>query len=202
MPLCDVEVTFPDLILRVSDDEDGRTIEGMILPWDKPTYVSRPMPGYESYRRGALDRSLDEANRRPIPLMLGGSNGVHNLDTPAAVMVSHENRDDGHHAVFRALDTSAGRDALELIRSGLYTGLSVGGSAIPARTTIRRAAGGKTLIERAEIKLDHVALVREPAFDDARVTLLRAEDFVEVDPVAVAKARQRVRLRALAGLRP
>lgn len=189
MPLCDVEVTFPDLILRVSDEEDGRTIEGMILPWDKPTYVSRPMPGYESYRRGALDRSLNESTR-PIPLMLRHS------DDPAAVLVSHENRDDGHHAVFRALDTTTGRDALELIRSGLYTGLSVGGAAVPQRTTIKRAAGGKTLIERAEIKLDHVALVREPAFEDARVTVLRAEDFVAVDPAAVAAARMRLRRRA------
>src|SRR5574343_303342 len=153
MPLCDVEVTFPDLILRVSDEEDGRTIEGVVLPWDRPTYVSKPMPGYEVYKRGALD-------------------------------------------------TSTGRDALELIRSNLYTGLSIGASSIPARTTIRRAAGGKTVIERSEVKLDHIALVRTPAFDDARVTVLRSEDLMFADPVAEAKARQRRRLRELADLRP
>lgn len=195
MPLCDVEVTFPDLILRVSDEEDGRTIEGVILPWDRPAYVSKPMPGYEVYKRGALDRSLNESSR-PIPLMLRHS------EDAAAVLVSHENRDDGHHAVFRALHTRAGDDALELIRAGLYTGLSVGGSAIPQRTVIKRAVGGKTLIERSEIKLDHVALVRDPAFEDARVTVLRAEDIVLADPVAEAKARQRRRLREMAGLRP
>ena len=124
MPLCDVEVTFPDLILRVSDEEDGRTIEGVVLPWDRPTYVSKPMPGYEVYKRGALDRSLNESTR-PIPLML------RHTEDPAAVLVSHQNLEDGHHAVFRALDTSTGRDALELIRSNLYTGLSIG--ALPAR---------------------------------------------------------------------
>lgn len=195
MPLCDVEVVFEDLILRVSDEEDGRTIEGVVLPWDRPTYVSKPMPGYEVYKRGALDRSLNESTR-PIPLML------RHTEDPAAVLVSHENRDDGHYAVFRALDTSTGRDALELIRSGLYTGLSIGASSIPARTTIRRAAGGKTVIERSEVKLDHVALVRVAAFEDARVTVLRSEDLMFADPVAEAKARQRRRLRELASLRP
>lgn len=195
MPLCDVEVVFSDLILRVSDEEDGRTIEGVVLPWDRPTYVSKPMPGYEVYKRGALDRSLNESTR-PIPLML------RHTEDPAAVLVSHESRDDGHYAVFRALDTSTGRDALELIRANVYTGLSIGATSIPARTTIRRAAGGKTIIERAEVKLDHIALVRTPAFDDARVTVLRSEDLMFADPVAEAKARQRRRLRELALLRP
>lgn len=195
MPLCDVEVVFEDLILRVSDEEDGRTIEGVVLPWDRPTYVSKPMPGYEVYKRGALDRSLNESTR-PIPLML------RHTEDPAAVLVSHENREDGHYAVFRALDTSTGRDALELIRSNLYTGLSIGASSIPARTTIRRAAGGKTVIERSEVKLDHVALVRVAAFPEAKVTVLRTEDLMFADPVAEAKARQRRRLRELADLRP
>lgn len=194
MPLCDIDVTF-DLILRVSDEDDGRTIEGVVLPWDRPTYVSKPMPGYEVYKRGALDRSLNESTR-PIPLML------RHTEDPAAVLVSHENREDGHHAVFRALDTTTGRDALELIRSNVYTGLSIGASSIPARTTIRRAAGGKTIIERAEVRLDHIALVRVAAFEDARVTVLRSDELMFTDPVAEAKARQRRRLREMAGLRP
>lgn len=190
MPLCDVEVTFPDLILRVSDEEDGRTIEGMIVPWDKPTRVKKPMDGWESYRRGALDKSLAETGR-PIPLLLR-----HSENEPAAKLVAHENRDDGHYAVFRALDTGAGRDAIELIREGLYTGLSIGGWAVPARTTIRRGTRGEQMIERAEMRLDHVGLVRTPAFEDARVLSLRGVDeFEEYDAVAAAKARQRIRRR-------
>lgn len=190
MPLCDVEVTFPDLILRVSDEEDGRTIEGMIVPWDKPTRVKKPMDGWESYRRGALDKSLAETGR-PIPLLLR-----HSENEPAAKLVAHENREDGHYAVFRALDTGAGRDAVELIREGLYTGLSIGGWAVPARTTIRRGTRGEQMIERAEMRLDHVGLVRTPAFEDARVLSLRmVDEFEEYDAVAAAKARQRIRRR-------
>jgi uncharacterized protein len=187
--LCDIETTFPDLILRVSD-EDGRLIEGMIVPWDKPTPVMRPIPGLESYKRGALDRSLTES-KRPIPLLLR-----HNEAEPAAVLVEHESRDDGHHGVFRALHTRAGDDALELIREGVYLGLSLGGSAVPARTTIRRGAGGRQMIERAEIKLDHVGLVRTPAFEDAQVLALRsADEWVDFDVVAAAEARKRIRQR-------
>ncbi len=187
MPEFDIDVTFPEMILRVADEAE-RTFEGMIVPWGRPARVQRPIPGWESYRRGALDRSLGEA-RRPIPLLVR-----HSEAEPAAVIVAHENREDGHHAVFRALDTTAGRDALELIREGLYTGLSIGGRAVPARTTIRRGVRGEQLIERAEIRLDHVGLVREPAFEEA-VVLRSADDFEEWDPVAVAKARQRLRSR-------
>lgn len=187
MSLCDVQTTFPDMVLRVLDDEDGRTIEGMIVPWDTPARVLKPISGWESYKRGALDRSLAESGR-PIPLLVR-----HSETEPAGVLVGHENRDDGHHAVFRALDTTAGRDALELIRSGLYTGLSVGGWAVPARTVIKRGARGEQLIERGELRLDHVGLVRTPAFETAQVTTVRADEFQEYDPVAAAKARQRNR---------
>ena len=191
--LCDIEITFPDLVLRVADDADGRTIEGMIAPWGKPTPVLKPTPGMESFKRGAFDKSLSES-KRPIPLLVR-----HNEAEPAAVLTSHENREDGHYAVFRALKTRAGDDAVELIREGLYLGLSVGGWAIPAATTIKRGSGGRQMIERAELRLDHVGLVRTPAYEDAQVFALRSEEFVEFDPVAAAEARRRIR-RRLRGL--
>lgn len=188
MPELNVHVTFPDLILRLADDAEERTFEGLIVPWGKPARVQRPIPGWESYRRGALDKSLGEA-RRPIPLLIR-----HSEAEPAAVIVEAENRDDGQWAKFRALRTRAGDDALELIREGLYTGLSIGGYAVPARTSIKRGVRGEQLIERAEIRLDHVGLVREPAFEEATV-LRSADDFDEWDAAAVARARQRVRSR-------
>jgi len=186
--LCDIEVTFADVVLRVAD-EQARHIEGMLVPWDRPTPVLRPIAGLESYKRGALDRSLIES-KRPIPMLVR-----HSEAEPAAVLVEHDNRDDGHYGIFRALNTRAGDDALELIREGIYRGLSIGGWAVPARTTIRRGAGGRQMIERAEMRLDHVGLVREPAFEDAQVMALRAAEFVDYDPVAAAQARQRIRAR-------
>lgn len=187
--LCEIETLFDDLILRVSD-ETSRLIEGMIVPWDKPAPVMRPIPGMESYKRGALDKSLALA-KWPIPLLTR-----HAEAEPAAVVVEHDNRDDGHYAIFRALRTRSGDDALELISEGVYRGLSIGGTAVPARTTIRRGAGGRQMIERAEIKLDHVGLVRTPAFEDAQVLALRhADDWVDFDVRAAAEARKRIRQR-------
>ena len=187
--LCDTEVVFPDLILRFAEDGDGRTLEGMIVPWDRPTPVNKPTPGLESYARGALDKSLGES-KRPIPLLLH-----HNENEPAGVLTSHENREDGHYATFRVLSTRAGDDALELVREGLVTGLSIGGWGVPARTAERKLVNGRRHIMRSEMRLDHVGLVRVPAFEDARVLALRSADLAEFDPVAAAKARKRIRQR-------
>ena len=187
--LCDIEIVYTDLVLRAAEGGDGRTIEGMIAPWDRPTPVMRPVPGLESFRRGAFDKSLNES-KRPIPLLLH-----HNEHEPAAVLRSHENREDGHYATFKALKTRAGDDALELIREGVLLGLSVGGWGVPARTEERKLVGGRRHIVRSEMRLDHVGLVRVPAYEDAQVMALRAEDLAEYDPAAAARARQRIRRR-------
>lgn len=188
--LCEIEVVYAsDVILRVADDSDGRTIEGMIAPWDKPTPVLKPVPGFESFKRGAFDRSLNES-KRPIPLLLH-----HNENEPAGKLIAHENRDDGHYAVFRALNTRAGNDAIELVREGVLLGLSVGGFAVPARTEERKLMNGRRHIVRSEMRLDHIGLVRVPAYEDAQVLALRATDLTEYDPAAAARARQRIRRR-------
>lgn len=187
--LCEIETTFTDCILRVAEGGDGRRIEGMMLPWGRHAPVLRPIAGLETYKRGALDKTLAES-KRPIPLLLR-----HSQNEPAAVLESHDNREDGHWGIFRALHTRAGDDALELIRERVYLGLSIGATSVPARTTITRGVGGRQLIERAEVKLDHVGLVRIGAFEEAQVTALRSAEFVEFDAVAAAKARKRVRQR-------
>jgi HK97 family phage prohead protease len=186
--LSEIETAFPDAILRVKDEGDGRTIEGRIAPWDTPALVTKPVAGWESFKRGAFDKSLNESGRK-IPMLLR-----HSEHEPAAVLVSHDNRDDGQHATFRALKTRAGDDALELIREGVYLGLSVGGWAVPARTEIHRQ-NGKQYIIRSEVKLDHVALLREPAYAGAEVLALRGVDLSEYDPVVAAEARKRMRQR-------
>lgn len=187
--MTELEIIFSDLILRADEEGDGRTISGMIVPWNRPTPVLKPIAGLEKFKRGAFDKTLGES-KRAIPLLLH-----HNEEEPAAKLVSHENREDGHYAVFRALNTRAGNDALELIREEVVCGLSVGGWAVPARTKISVVRNGTKMIERSEMKLDHVGLVRTPAYEDARVLALRSADLTEYDPVAAAKARQRLRQR-------
>lgn len=182
------------MVLRVADD-DERIIEGLIAPWDRPTRVGRPIPGWESFKRGAFDRSLADTSQR-IPLLLN-----HSEDNIAGVLVGHESRADGQHASFRVLRTRAGDDVLELIHAQVAVGLSVGGFGVERATTVRTEPGTRRrIVERAEMRLDHVALVRHPAFREAQVLDPAPRRHLRPvsDPVAVAHARMRMRDRALA----
>lgn len=189
----EIETVF-DEILRVDDLQgDGRTLTGYAVPWNKPTYVARPMQGYESYKRGALSRSWEERGSTEIPLM-----AQHSEDAIGKLV---DTRDDeyGQHVVFRVFDTTAARDAMEMVKEGIWKGLSIGGYPVPARTKVTRGVDGERFIERSEIRWDHTALVRKPAFEDARVLTLREMDAlgVDIDPVALAQARKRRRELAL-----
>ena len=183
---------FPTgMVLRVADD-DERIIEGLIAPWDRPTRVQTPIPGWESYRRGAFDASLSDRSLR-IPLLLR-----HNEDNIAGVLIGHDNREDGQHATFRVLRTRAGDDALELIHAQVAVGLSVGGWGVAAATTTRTEPGTRRrIIERAKMRLDHVALVRHPAYREAQVLDPAPRRHLRPvsDPVAVARASIRMRER-------
>jgi HK97 family phage prohead protease len=181
-----IEVRFEEAILRFDDNSDGRTLTGYAVPWDKPAPVLRPVPGYEVYKRGALTKSVKDG--RVIPLL-----GLHREEGPVGKLVDSYDDDFGQHVTFRLFDSSAARDAAELVREGVWTGLSIGAYAIPARTRVYKD-GGRQIVERSEVKLDHVALVRTPAFVDAQVLALRQEDHMR-DVAAVAAARKRRRAR-------
>lgn len=186
-----ISVLFEDLILRAGEDGDGKTLEGYIVPWDKPALVSKPVPGYEVYKRGALTRSIEES-KAGIPLL-----GLHEESGPVGKLVRSVADETGQHATFRLFDTQAARDAAELVREGMWTGLSLGGYGVPARTKVTRGVDGKNVITRSEIRLDHVALVRKPAFDDAKVLALRQEDEGPSAAAIAAEARIRIRNRLL-----
>lgn len=179
-------VVFEDLVLRASDEGDGRTLEGYIVPWDKPAVVSRPIPGYEVFKRGALNRSLTE-RKKPIPLL-----GLHSEDRPIGLLERSHDDETGQWGEFRLFDTEAAREARELVREGIWRGLSLGGFGVPARTEVRKATDGKNLVVRSEIRLDHVGLVRTPAFEDAKVLALRSADN---NAAVIAAARMRMRSR-------
>ena len=192
-----VEATFEDMLLRVDETEgDGRTLEGVIVPWDRPAQVLRPIKGIELFRRGALTKTLRDRTT-PIPLL-----GLHAENGPVGKLVDSHDDEVGQHAVFRLFNTAAARDAAELVREGIWTGLSVGGTGIPARTKVTHQTDGSKLVERFEIRLDHVGLVRTPAYADARVLALRAEEDEAEAPVvdvAALVAARRARRAHLVG---
>jgi HK97 family phage prohead protease len=175
---------YPELILRFADDGDGRTLEGYAVPWNEPALVARPIKGFEEYRRGSLTRSLEES-RKPI-VLLGG----HRESEPVGKLVASHDDEYGQHVRFRLLDTRAAKDAAELVREQVWTGLSIGGTAVPSRTTVTRRPDGE------------LSIVRKPAFAGAGVTMLRHEELgdelpPERDLRAVVEARARRRARLL-----
>jgi len=177
-----IEVVFEGCILRVAEapGADGRTLIGYMVPWDKPAEVVRPTKGFEVYRRGALTRTLNN-RKSPVPLL-----GLHSEGEPLGILTDHEADGFGERGVFRLFDTQRSRDAAELVREGLWTGLSIGGFGVPSKTKVTSDESGVRTIERSEIVLDHVGLVRQPAFDEARVLALRHVEQADAEVAAEA----------------
>jgi uncharacterized protein len=70
--------------------------------------------------------------------------------------------------VWRISKTALGDEVLELVRDGAVSGLSIGFVPVTDRWTLDRSR-----VERVRALLDHVAVVRQPAYPEARIA--RAE---------------------------
>ena len=87
---------------------------------------------------------------------------------PVGVAVELDEQPDGLHGVFKVARTGAGDEALELVRSGVLTDLSIGFATVPGGS---RPAGRVT--EHIRALLDHVALTVRGAIPHARVLATR-----------------------------
>lgn len=176
---------------------DERVVSGMLVPWDVPTRVARPIDGWEMFRRGALDETLSDTSRR-VPLILGHPRAS-DSERVAGYLIDHQSRRDGHWGTFKIFRSSVGDDAWEMIRERVVMGLSVGGWADPAATTTRIEPGTRRKVtERSRMLIDHIALVRRPAYEQARVLVPGEERHLQVvrESPAVVRARARMRIHA------
>lgn len=148
-------------------NKSARLIEGLAVPYGKPERVSDD--GIEWYReewqRGVFKGSTLPANRGRVWLNL-----THDETSPfnrvgkAASLVE---TDEGLVAVMQVEPGPFGDVALARATDGDMTGLS-----IAARVRRDRRDGGTVI--RTDAVLLHIALVDEPAFQDARVLATRA----------------------------
>jgi HK97 family phage prohead protease len=109
----------PDIEIRSGGD--GRTVEGIAVPFDTPYYISDQI-GYESFDRSAFNHQLSAVHRVPFYApdhkRLGGPLvGKMTRATPDVA---------GLRVELRVDKTRAGDEALEMIRSGTLPHLSVG----------------------------------------------------------------------------
>jgi uncharacterized protein len=159
----------------------GRTVHGIVVPYGQTAEVSDGgVPYPEKFVFGALTRSIAERGNK-IRLFTGHDT----RRLPIGKATELREAGDGLHAAFEIADTSDGRDALELVRSGVVDGFSIG------FRSIRHRMEGNTVV-RTEAALMEVSLVGLPTYPGALVAGVRSQQTYPVIGHTVAAARLRL----------
>ena len=140
-----------DATLEIRAEGDGRTIVGIAVPYDVEQRITPSL--VEVFRKGVFRDVTRAANR--VKLLF-----QHKTDAPIGRAVMLEERDGGLYGEFRISKTEAGDEALELIRDGVLSNLSVGFQ--PLKDEKR---GG--VVNRIKAHLAEVSLVTFGAYGDA-----------------------------------
>jgi HK97 family phage prohead protease len=159
---------FRSFELPLADAWDGRTLDTRIVPYNLPATVADP-PHFRPYREafvpGAFERQLTTPGRDRVWLNVEHEPGFRGAIGRSLRFEDHE---DGLHGSFGVLENADGDKALELIRDGFLTGLSLEFDALNSR----RVNG---VVHRVRAQLDKVSLCRYPAYPNALVLAMREE---------------------------
>ncbi|CAB4173545.1 COG3740 Phage head maturation protease [uncultured Caudovirales phage] len=167
--------------LEIRADGTGRTIHGLVVPFNVTARVSDGGPSYqEQFQRGAFTKTLTE-RRSPVKLL-----SQHNSSNPIGIATNMREDTAGLYGEFRVSNTASANDQLELARDGVLDSFSVG------FTPIKATRRGETTI-RTEVALREVSLVTFPAYEGAAVAGIRA-----LDPGDAALAQQLLTILAVA----
>jgi phage head maturation protease len=152
--------------LQLRDDGDGRTLIGPLIPWG---VEARVLDGgrlvVETFERGAL-AGTDPAR---IPLTATHPRDAGTL--PIGVTIELEERADAAWGAWRVSRTMLGDEVLSLAADGVPLGLSLGFAEVAGGS---RWSPDRRRVTRTRALLDHVAIVRVPAYVGAGVVGVRA----------------------------
>ena len=159
------ELRHLDLPLQIREGGDGRTLEGVLMPYDTPTDIGRYI---EVFRMGAFTKTLQERGHK-IPLLAKHDD----RSFPIGRLI--EAREEAHGLVgaVRVAKTVRGDEALALANEGLVS-FSCGFYPVPGKDV----RTGNT-VERREVKLAEVSLTSTPAYEGAKVLAIREESPVD-----------------------
>lgn len=176
----DREVRTFDVELRAVTE--GRTIEGLAAPFNSPAEIRDAYGSYsETILPGAFTRTIQERAGK-IKLLAS-----HDRQSFPLGNIPRLYEDDlGLRMEAQVANTTAGNDALTLIREGVATGLSIGFNVV--RQEWDEDYTARTI---SEIRLAEISLVAEPAYAAAGVTGVRMID--GTDPSDLADALEAVR---------
>jgi HK97 family phage prohead protease len=159
--------------LEVRAEGDGNELVGYGAVFNEDTEISGWEGNFiERIAPGAFRKTLEErADRVKIQF-------DHGMDTrfggaPIAVPVEIREDDRGLYVRARFVDTEAGRDARELIRSGAVDGMSFRFSVV--REDVDKNAGRLPLRTVREVRLYEVGPVTWPAYEATTVGVRSAE---------------------------
>jgi Escherichia/Staphylococcus phage prohead protease len=152
--------------LALRDDGDGRTLVGALLPWGvEAQVVDRGRLVVDTFQRGALEGT--DPNRVPLTATHPRDAGT----LPIGVTLEIDDRQDAAYGSWRVSDTHLGNEVLALARDGVPLGLSVGFAEVPGGS---RWSADQQRVTRTRAALDHVAVVRVPAYAGAGVVGVRS----------------------------
>jgi uncharacterized protein len=153
-------VNHADLSIR----SDGRTIFGIVMPYDQEARVNDGFGPYtEVFRAGSFAKSIRERGDR-IKLLVNHEK-LRSLPIGKAVKWREDTR--GLYGEFRVSETAAGDEALTLVRDGVADSFSAG--FMPIQPGPHEPIPDSGLVERIEAKLGETSLVAFPAYEGATV---------------------------------
>jgi HK97 family phage prohead protease len=168
--------------LAIRDNGDGRTLVGPLLPWGQPArVVDRGRLVTETFTRGALEGT--DPGRVPLTC-------THPRDSatlPIGRTLTIEDRADAAWGEWLVSDTMIGNEVLALARDGVPLGLSVGFAEVPGGS---RWSADRQRVTRTRAALDHVAVVRVPAYEGAGVVGVRSGAVGRPTPVLLTLLRR------------
>jgi HK97 family phage prohead protease len=169
--------------LQVRDGGDGRVLHGPLLPWNVEARVlDRGRLVVETFARGAL------ADADPARVPLTARHPTDNQQLPIGLTVELRDEPDAMHGAWHVSKTAAGDEVLELARDGVPLGLSIGFRELPGGS---RWSPDRRRVVRTRAELDHIAVVRTPAYVGAGVVGVRSEPEHIARPLLLALARLR-----------
>jgi HK97 family phage prohead protease len=158
--------------------DDGRTIEGRILPFNEPATVIDPggPPYEEMFAPGCLDWVCAQSEKRGNAGFIGlDLDHRDDLDHRIGSARSVEQRDDGAYAVFR-LYNGPDLPKVQSMLEDSHTGLSVNFA------DRRRARTVEGVVQRVDIHVFAVACTPVPAYTGAKIMAMRSiDDIVPVE---------------------
>lgn len=157
--------------------DDGRTLEGMIVPYGQVAEVTELDPDtnqlvryQEQFLKGSLARMEQGFRSRgllDVPLLLSHTDDT--IQNRIGFATSMESRSDGAWATFRIYEDTNLTKTLSMLRES-HTGLSV------AFRDTRPPKLVDGVVSRVQVFVGHVAATPTPTYATAGITAMRADD--------------------------